>query len=116
MRAIEIRRRSDDSTYSVSISRSGFVVTAADSEDAAVAEAAQKLIAGRWKRDAYSPSMGEPLAVAAAMAASIIGGNVVTEIEGGSGELEQTDIETVAKAEENAYGTPKRKPRKRKET
>jgi len=89
MTTIKISRKTDGSTYVISASSTGFVIKATDVEDAAIAEAAQLLIAGRWKRNAYSPAMGDPLAVAAAMAASILGGEVVTKIPPGSGELEQ---------------------------
>jgi hypothetical protein len=88
MNTIKIKSK-DGSEYSISASSSGFVVKAAEAEDAGIAESAQLLIAGRWKRNAYSPAMGEPLAAAAAMAASIIGGKVVTKIPAGRGELEQ---------------------------
>jgi hypothetical protein len=90
MSTIKISRKTDGSTYLLSASSTGFVIKTADADDADVAEAAQLLIAGRWKRNAYSPAMGDPLAVAAAMAASILGGEVVTKIPPGSGELEQS--------------------------
>jgi hypothetical protein len=89
MNAIEIKSK-DGSKYSISASNSGFVVKATDPEDADIAEAAQSLIAGRWSRNAYSPAMGDPLAFAATMAASILDGEVVTKISPGRGELEQS--------------------------
>lgn len=90
MKSIRIAMPKGGGSFSVSASPSGFNVRAKDVEDAALAEAAQLLIAGRWKRNAYSPAMGDPLAFAAAMAASILGGKVTTTIPAGSGELEQS--------------------------
>ena len=89
MKTVEIRT-AGGSQYSISASGSGFAVKAKDAEDAEVAAATELLIAGRWKRNAYSPAMGDPLAFAAAMAASILGGKVVTKIPEGPGELEQS--------------------------
>ena len=89
MKTIKIRT-AGGSEYSISASGSGFAVKAKDAEDAEVAAATESLIAGRWKRNAYSPSLGDPLAFAAAMAASVLGGKVVTDIPAGPGELEQS--------------------------
>lgn len=90
MSTIKIRRPEDGSTYLISSSSSGFIVKAENDEDSAVASAAQSLIMGRWRRNAYSPAMGDPLAFAASMAASILGGEVASEIPKGRGELEQS--------------------------
>lgn len=89
MKTIQIRT-AIGSEYSISASGSGFVIKAKDSEDAEMGAAAESLIAGRWKRNAYSPAMGDPLAFAATMAASILGGKVATQISAGPGELEQS--------------------------
>ena len=90
MNTIKIKSK-DGSEYLISASSSGFIVKAAEAEDAGIAESAQVLVTGRWRRSGYSPAMGEPLAVAAEMAASVIGGKVVTQLPAGRGELEQAD-------------------------
>lgn len=92
MRTLNISRPKDGSTFLISSSGAGFVVKAVDQEDSQIAAAAESLIAGRWSRNAYSPAMGDPLAFAASMAASILGGRLVSKIPKSAGELEQSDV------------------------
>ena len=88
MSKLKIETDGDASVFFVAINGGVLSVSAQDDVDRDIAKVAQRRVDAAM-RSTYSPAMGEPLAFASSVAASVLGGKITTPIESGSGELEQ---------------------------